>query len=92
MLHVYKLLSGLEDGDMSTFFTPSSTDLGCHTKKLFKCRNWLELWKNSFSQRVIDKWNQLSEQVVPAPSINAFKSRFNVYTQKDLSKFCPHWY
>ena len=88
-MQVYKLLLGLEDRDMSTFFTPSSTDLGGHSKKLFKCTNWLQLRRNSFSQRVIDKWNQLPEQVVSPPSINAFKSRFNVYTQKDWNKSCP---
>ena len=78
MVQVYKLLSGLEDRNMSTFFTPNSTDLRGHSKKLFKCRNWLQLRRNRFSQRVIDKWNQLPEQIA---SINTFQYRFNIKRQ-----------
>ena len=42
---------------------------------------------NSFSNRVVEKWNNLPEHVVMAPSLNTFKSRLNIYWQNHPNKF-----
>ena len=80
MLQVFKILNGYEDIDSSRLFTLSSTGLRGHSLKLFKERSRLLLRKQTFTQRVVDSWNNLPENVVNTPSINAFKNRFNTHT------------
>ena len=92
MLQVFKILNGYEDIDSSRLFTLSSTGLRGHSLKLFKERSRLLLRKQTFTQRVVDSWNNLPENVVNAPSINVLKSRFNTHTRGAASKFCPTWY
>ena len=92
MLQVFKILNGYEDIDSSRLFTLSSTGLRGHSLKLFKERSRLLLRKQTFTQHVVDSWNNLPENVVNAPSINVFKSRFNTHTRGAASKFCPTWY
>ena len=90
MLQVIKILNGYEDIYFSRFFTLSSTGLRGHSLMLFKERSRLVLRKQTFTQRVVDSWNSLPENVVNAPSINAFKRRFNTHTRGAASKFCRH--
>ena len=71
MLQVFKILNGYEDIDSSRFFTLSSTGLCSHSLKLFKERSRLLLCKQTFTQRVVDSWNNLPENVVNTPSINS---------------------
>ena len=47
---------------------------------------------NSFSNRVVDSWNSLTEDIVNAPSLNAFKSRLNRYWRGHPYKFSPSCY
>ena len=72
MLQVFKILNGYEDIDSSRFFTLSSIELHGHSLKLFKERSRLLLRKQTFTQRVVDSWNNLPENVLNAPSINSF--------------------
>ena len=92
MLQVFKILNGYEDIDSSRFFTLSSTGLHGHSLKLFMERSQLMICKQTFTQHVVDSWNNLPDNVVNAPNINAFKSRFNTHTRGAASKFCPTWY
>ena len=50
-----------------------------HSQKLFKRQFRLDLRKHFFSQRVINEWNSLSEEVTSSGSINQFKSRLNKF-------------
>ena len=84
MLQVFKIMNGYEDIDSSRLFTLSSTGLRGHSLKLFKERSRLLLRKQTFTQRVVDSWNNLPENVVNAPSINVFKSRFNSYPRSSI--------
>ena len=43
--------------------------------KLSKQRTSLDVRKYSFSQRVVQEWNKLSQDVVEATSVNQFKNR-----------------
>ena len=45
-----------------------------HSLKLAKHRSRLELRKNFFTSRVVNVWNSLTEQVISAPSVNAFEN------------------
>ena len=46
-----------------------------NSMKLYKKNVKLELRRNFFSQRVVEKWNMLPEDIVSAPSITSFKKK-----------------
>ena len=50
-------------------------DTRSHSFKLYKKRSRLLIRANTFSNRVIGNWNSLTEDIVYAPYLNAFKSR-----------------
>jgi len=41
---------------------------------MIKQQSRLDIRKHFFSQRVVNQWNNLSQKVVDAPSINGFKN------------------
>ena len=45
-----------------------------------------------FSKRVINEWNNLSEEVISSGSINQFKSRLNNFWKDKPTKFEPDCY
>ena len=45
--------------------------------KLYKKRFNHDVKKHSFSNRVVNLWNSLTDDIVTAPSLNSFKSRLN---------------
>ena len=58
-----------------------------HTLKLEKTFAHLDIRKFFFSNRVVDTWNSLSEEVVNAPSVNAFKNKLDNYWKKSPSVY-----
>jgi hypothetical protein len=78
MIEVYKILTGLYDIDPNHFFTPSNAqDTRGHSRKLQKPAAHTTRKTNSFKHRTITSWNSLPEDVVSAPSLNAFKNRLD---------------
>ena len=75
LIETYKILTGKEQVDPSTFFKLSpNTNLRGNSMKLYKTRPKLLACQNFFSQSVVDYWNSLPNDVIEASSINAFKS------------------
>jgi len=70
-------MTGKERADRSQFFQLSTCEcqLRGHIMKLSKQRTSLDVRKFSFSQRVVQKWNKLSQDVVDATSVKQFKNR-----------------
>ena len=80
MIEVYKLLYGMENIDYRNFFNLSNRQSRGHSLKLERPAGWrTTLRGNYFSIRVISPWNSLPHSVVEAPSIAAFKSRYDRY-------------
>ena len=79
MILTYRLLNGEEGIDYNKFFTLSGGqyNLRGHSMKLVKTGERLNVRRNFFSKRVIDKWNGLSEHEVTAPSTSTFKKRYD---------------
>ena len=84
LIEVFKMLKGFEKIDYRTFFMISTEGkTRGHTLKLVKKRSNVDLRKYFFSQRVINNWNRLPQEVVDAQTINCFKNRLDKF-----DKYC----
>ena len=80
MIKTYKIISGLDDVNSSQLFARSIMDnLHGHSLKLYKEHFHKVICKEFFSQRVIDQWNELPEEVVKAKTLNSFKNSSDKY-------------
>ena len=78
LIETFKILKGIDHVDPSTFFQMSHTShLRGHSLKLFKKRSRTVLRRNFFSNRVVDQWNQLPDDVIDADTVNSFKNRLD---------------
>src|SRR5215831_6184977 len=75
LIEVFKLLKGFDKVDYNKFFqiNPRNRTRG-HSLKLNKSRSRTDIRKNFFSQRVINSWNKLPQNVIDADSVNTFKN------------------
>ena len=82
MIETWKILSGREDTYSSQFFQMAncSHNLREHSIRLYTMRNRFDLRRYSFSQRVVKHWNHLPQHVIETPSLNAFKNRFDKFS------------
>jgi hypothetical protein len=86
LIETYKLLTGKEDINYCNFFqlNTNGCNLRGHDKKLFTGRCRLEIRRNFFSQRVIDNWNSLPQEVIDSESVNGFKRRLDKHLDPGL--------
>ena len=78
-IQVFKMFKGFEKIDYSKFFKLSGNDTRGHSYKLEKSRSRSERRKNFFSQRVVNAWNKLPQQVVDAETKDCFKNRLDKF-------------
>ena len=78
MILTYRLLKGEEGVDFRKFFTLAENehDTRGHSKKLEKPMVRLDTRKYFFSSRVVDKWNELTEEEVTARNTHIFKKLY----------------
>ena len=57
MIQTFSIMKGIDDLEASDFFTMNSRETRGHGKKTMKQPSRLNLWKLSFSHRVVDDWN-----------------------------------
>ena len=86
MIETYKLITGKVDIESSQFFEPNEDcRIRGHHLKIKKRRTRLLLRSHFFSNRAVDLWNKLPEDVVSAISTNEFKNKFDThFAGKDL--------
>ena len=83
MIEVWKILHQKENVQRSKWFTMAdqqhsrATRLASDPLNLAKPRARLDIRKNFFSVRVVNKWNSLPTLVKNAPSVNSFKNRYD---------------
>ena len=94
MIQVYRILSQIDKIDPSLFFQMVSNDAVTrgNSKKIYKQRNRTSSRSSVFSQRVVDRWNSLPNNVVNATSLNSFKSNLNKFWYGHPLKFNPSCY
>ena len=76
-VHVYKILNQIDSIDPNKFFTMSNLPTRGNSLKIFKLCSRLKVRASVVSNRVVDVWNSLPNNVVTAHSLNSFKSRLN---------------
>ena len=86
LIEVYKIIHGIENVDLTKFFTvindgPCAVTRG-HQYKLMLPQVRTERRRNFFSVRVVNKWNKLPNDVVLSPTLNIFKTRYDNYQTK----------
>ena len=80
MIEVYKVVSGTYDeaANLELEFNKYSATRG-NGFKLYKGQVKYDLRKYFFTNRIVDVWNSLPENVVSADSVNSFKNRLDRY-------------
>ena len=83
MIEVYKIMHGLEKVEKDVFFSLShNTRTRGHSMKLLSSRVRTDRRKYYFTQRVINTWNSLPQEVVAATSIASFKRGLDKYMEQ----------
>ncbi len=81
-----KVLHKIDRIDPSNYFTQAKYKVTRnHNMKLFKPRFESELRKHAFSQRTIEDWNSLTDNIVNSDSLDIFKCRVDKH-------WSPEWY
>ena len=78
MIQVFKIMNQIDKLDKTIFFKElNQSSTRGHSQKLAKSHSRVNVRLNSFSQRVVNKWNDLTEECVQSSSLNNFKSNLN---------------
>ena len=76
LVETYKFMNDRYKTPPSTFFQiPPREGLRGHSLKLYKQKTRTEVAKNFFSNRVVNEWNSLTQEIISAPSIATFKEK-----------------
>jgi len=80
LIEAFKIMKGFEDISWNKFFKMSSSKhLRGHSLKLYKPSFRLDIRKYSFSQRVINEWNLLPDELLECSTVNNFKKHLDSY-------------
>jgi ribonucleases P/MRP protein subunit RPP40 len=81
LIETFKIFKGFTDVNKDNFFDLSSGSLRGHSLKLFKSRFVTNCGKFMFSNRVVDEWNLLTEDIVSCDTVNGFKNKLDRYLE-----------
>ena len=95
MINAYKYLSEVYKVDATNLLplNDSTRTRGHHLKlKANKCNTRSRL--HFFTQRIVNKWNNLTKETISAPTVNSFKNRLDQeWKEKDGKfNFTSCWY
>jgi len=78
LIEAFKIMKGFEDISWNNFFKMSSSkQLRGHSLKLYKPSFRLDIRKYFFSQRVINEWNLLPDELMECTTVNNFKKKLD---------------
>ena len=86
MIEAFKLTSGLYDTALPSLLEiQKNTRTRGHSKKLYQHRSNKDIRKNFFTNRIINIWNSLPENVISAKNTKIFEHRLdNYWNDQDL--------
>ena len=73
LIEVFKILKGYDDIGADIFFVRSKSSLRGHQLNLQKKSVRLDVAKYSFSNRVVNEWNNLIKEVIASKTLAGFK-------------------
>ena len=89
VLQVFRIIHQIDKISFDDFFTYNRSNTRGHSYQLSKPRAETKLRQNTFSHRVVNVWNSLTEEVVSVNDINIFKSKLeDLWKHKDF-KYDP---
>ena len=77
LTQVFKIISNIDDIQMDGLFEISDSQTLGHNKKLKKPRALKSFRMNSFCVRVVNRWNDLTEDIVSSSSVLSFKTQYD---------------
>ena len=90
MIETYKIISHKYDINPSTFFSLSASTTRGHSFKLTKLRSNSSIRLHFFTNRVINSWNSLTEEIVTSPTTNTFKNRLDKFWESHPLLYDAH--
>ena len=88
MILTYKILKNHVDTNPSLFFKMNNCSrTRGHELKLFKSRSCLDVRKYVFSNRIVEDWNKLQNNVIQSPSVKEFEKRYDARNYANMYIF-----
>jgi len=89
LIEVFKISQGKSIIGLQDLFTLDNNNKGTrgHTLKLSKMRCTRDCRKYVFSNRVVNRWNMLDQQIVGATGLNAFKNGLDAIRKTKMGFF-----
>src|SRR5437867_9819853 len=82
MIQVFKVINDRCNVYPAKFLELNERPGRKNSLKLYKKRYRLELSKNGFTSRVVDRWNDLPDRVILSVDVNELKSRFDCHMRE----------
>lgn len=77
LIEVFKIMKGFEGLKCDDFFVTSINNLRGHRYKLFKNRFNTNCYKYCFSNRIVDEWNLLTDDIMSCNTVEVFKVKLD---------------
>jgi len=88
LLEVFKMKNGLSAISFQEFFeVDKQQKTRGHSWKIHKPRCHLDVRKYFFSDRVVDRWNKLDQDIIDCESVNGFKNRLEKWRDMKMDFF-----
>jgi len=84
LIDTFKIMNSIYDVHSELFFHLDEDGRRGHEKKLFKKRFRLDVRKYVFSNRVVDRWNQLPEKCIKCSTFNTFKKHISIELELEI--------
>ena len=89
LIETYKIINQIDRIDIENFFHFKSNSITRgHSLSLVKPRANSDIRKYSFSNRIVNEWNKLPEQVVCGESLGIFKRRLDQGVLVEIFSLC----
>ena len=86
LIEAFKIVNGLEGLDKDKYFKfEVSHRTRGHNRKIYKERVETEIRRKFFSNRIVDRWNELPQEVINSKTVDTFKNRLDKYMDEVLS-------
>ena len=93
LIELFKFIKGIYKCDNPKFTIIEDRSTRGHSLKIEKNHHRLQLRGNFFTQRVINSWNSLPEEVVASTSVECFKIRLDKFWEdNNVSAYNPDCY